>query len=259
MPLIYNKEDVLESLKQFDADGEIAYYDAFANEIKMDEVPLPDGVSAQNVIEDYINAMGGEEKLSSIKSLYTKMTTNAMGQDLIIESFQEGDMKFAMKMGNGQMTFQEQKFDGTKAAMSMMGQNQVFTEGAEYNEMKKGARVIPQRFYLADGVNVELKGIEAVEGDNCYKVAVTDDSGKVSSEFYSIASSLLSRTIQSQDGPQGAVTITTDFTDYKDVGGLLFPHVTTVSGMLPGGAAMKMKAEEVVVDKVFDAATFEIK
>jgi len=29
--------------------------------------------------------------------------------------------------------------------------------------------------------------------------------------------------------------------------------------MLPGGAAMKMKAEEVVVDKVFDAATFEIK
>ena len=257
--VVGNRDEVADKLSVFDADGEIAHYDAFANEIKIDEVPLPTDITAAQIVGDYINAIGGETKLAGLKSLYTKSAANMMGQDITIELYQKNDNKFAMKMGSGAMVFMEQKYDGVKGSVSQMGQAQVITEGEELLSMKESARVIPQRYYAKEGVNLELKGIEDVEGEKAYRIVVTDTNGKVSSEYYNVASGLLIRSLETQDGPQGSVTVTTDVGDYKDVGnGIMMPHVLSVVGMLPGGAAMKMTVSEIQVNGDVDEAMFNI-
>ena len=257
--VVGNKDDVAEKLSVFDADGEITHFDAFANEIKIDEVPLPTDVTAAQVIDDYINAIGGEAKLAGLNSVYTKSSASMMGQDVTIELFQKADSKLAMKMGSGPMVFMEQKFDGTKGSVSQMGQTQTFTEGDELESMKESARVIKQRYYAKEGVKMELKGIEDVEGAKAYRIVVTDANGKSSSEYYNVASGLLIRSLATQEGPQGAVTITTDLSDYKDVGnGIMMPHVSSVVGLLPGGAAMKMTVDEIQVNGDIDESIFTV-
>lgn len=255
--VVGNKDEVADKLKTFDADGEITFFDAFANELVVSDIPVPANVTANTIIEDYIHVLGGSDKLSTLKTLYTKMTTNAMGQSMTIESFHEDDTKYAMRLGNGQMVFQEQKFDGDKAGMSAMGQTKTFTEGPEYNQMKSGARVVPQRYYGQEGALLDLKGIEKVGEDNAYKIIVTNPDGSSSSEFYSVASSFLIRTTTTQDGPQGKMTIQTDYQDYYDAGdGIMFPKVTSVVGLLPNGAAMVMEVAEIKMNDVFEAGTF---
>lgn len=257
--VVGNRDDVADKLSVFDADGEIAHYDAFANEIKINDVPLPTDITAAQIVGDYINAIGGEAKLASIKSLYTKSAANMMGQDITIDLYQMDDSKLAMKMGSGAMVFMEQKYDGMKGSVSQMGQAQVFTEGDELQSMKESARVIPQRYYVKEGATLELKGIEDVDGEKAYRIVVTDANGKASSEYYNVASGLLIRSLETQEGPQGAVTITTDVGDYKDVGnGIMLPHVLSVVGMLPGGAAMKMTVSEIQVNGSVDEAIFNV-
>ncbi len=257
--VVGNKDDVAEKLAAFDTDGEITHFDAFANEITIDEVPLPDNVTAQQIVNDYINAIGGETKLAGLTSLYTKSAANMMGQDVTMEVYQKGDDKVVMKMGSGAMVFVEQKFDGQKGSISQMGQTQVITDGPELQSMKIMARMFPQRYYAKEDVQLELKGIEDVDGEKAYRIVSTDSKGVATSEFFNVASGLWIRNVSSQEGPQGPITVTTDFSDYKDIGnGILRPYSTSITGMLPGGAAMKMTVSEIKANGDIDDALFNI-
>ncbi len=257
--VVGNKDDVAEKLLPFDSDGKLSMFDAFGNEMQEKAVPLPAGVTANQIIGDYLNAIGGADKIASLKSLYVKMTTNAMGQDLVIESYQKGDDRLAIKFGNGAMVFQEQKYDGAKAAMIAMGQSQVFTEGPMFQELKNAARIVPQRYYAKEGAVLDLKGIESVEGQQAYKVVVTMADGATESQYFSVSSGLHIRTSKNQEGPQGTVSITSDFADYKDIGnGIMYPSSTSVTGMLPGGGAMVMKVVETTPNVEVGDEVFEI-
>jgi hypothetical protein len=139
------------------------------------------------------------------------------------------------------MVLQEQKFDGTKAVVSQMGQKQVYTEGKEFDALKGEAKMFPQLMYSTE--NTELVGIEDVDGKKAYKIIVTSPDGKKTTEFYDLSSSLMIRTVNMQDGPGGQkIAITTDASDYKEVGGILFPHKLTISGAMPQPLVMEVSA-----------------
>jgi len=241
--VVGNKDVVADKLKTFDADGAITFFDAFANEVVVKDSPVPSNMTGDQVVANYINAIGGADKIGMINTLYMKSTTNVMGQDMIIETFQKGE-KSAMKMGNGTMTFQEQKFDGTQVVVSAMGQEQVMTEGPAFEDARRSAHIVEQMHYGKDGASLELKSIESLDGKDAYRVGVTFASGKMITEYYDVSSGMLVRSSETNQGPQGEVTVTTDYADYKAVGGVMLPHSLSISGMLPGGAAMNLKVEE---------------
>jgi len=247
-----NKEDVAESLLKFDSDGLIEYFDAFGEEVNYD-IALPADVSVEQIIGDYIDAMGGEAALGGVNSLYAQMKASAMGQELTINSYQQGGDKFAMNFGMGGMVMQSQVFDGTTAKVSAQGQDQILTEGPMFDDIAAGAKIIPQRDYATDGTELTLSGVEDVDGVKAYKVSVKSPAGKASTEFYAIDNGFLIRSVSS---PQPGMTVTTDFGDYKEVsGGVMFPHVTKVSGMMP--VPLEMKVAEVEINGEIPAGTFK--
>ncbi len=250
--VVGNKDNVADKLKKFDADGELDFYDAFGKKIETNNVSLSADITAQSVIEDYIEALGGSAKLKAVKTLQLAMKASMMGQEASFETFQMAPDKYASKMQMMGMVVQEQKYNGVKASVGQMGKNQILTEGSELAEIKKQAILFEQLRYNTTGYKMELKGIENVEGSNCYKLVVTDPMEKQTTEFYDVKSGLLMRTVSASE----KMTMTIDYKDYKAVDGIMIPHTSSISGVMP--TALVMEATNVAINKEISPDTFKV-
>ncbi|MBK6497628.1 MAG: insulinase family protein [Saprospiraceae bacterium] len=250
--VVGNKDNVADKLKKFDADGELDFYDAFGKKIETNNVALSADITAQSVIEDYIEALGGSAKLKAVKTLQLAMKASMMGQEASFETFQMAPDKYASKMQMMGMVVQEQKYNGVKASVGQMGKNQILTEGSELAEIKKQAILFEQLRYNTTGYKMELKGIENVEGSNCYKLVVTDPMEKQTTEFYDVKSGLLMRTVSASE----KMTMTIDYKDYKAVDGIMIPHTSSISGVMP--TALVMEATNVAINKEISPDTFKV-
>ena len=256
--VVGSKDDVAEKLVKFDSDGVIDFYDAFGIKLEMSDDAAPADLTAKDVISDYLAAIGGKDKLMNLKSMEQTLKMNMMGQEATIMSFQQAPDKFAMKINAMGMTVQEQIFDGTKGLNAGMQGKQMVTEGPELEAMRDQAKMVAQMDYLGEGYVMELKGIEAIEGEKCYKLIVTNPSGKKSTEYYSVAKNLLMRNVSAQEANGQSITITSDFSDYKDVDGYMLPHKITVANpMAP--QPMVMEATTIKVNSDIPSETFMIK
>ncbi len=241
-----SKDEVAENLKQFDSDGEIDYYDAFGNKKAKQEAALPEGLDGKTLVSNYLNALGGMDKLKSVKNVVTKMSMDLMGQKATMEMGQKDNKMFYSEMSMNGNVMQEQRFDGVKAKVGGMGQSMAVTDGPQLDAMKEQAVTFGQLKYLSGGYEMNIKGVEDVEGEKAYKVEVVKPSGDKNYEYYSVKSGLMVRSVNSQDGPDGTPsTITTDLSDYKAVSGVMFPHTITINGAMPVPLVMKVDSYEV--------------
>ena len=180
------------------------------------------------------------------------MKASMMGQEASFETYQMAPDKYASKMQMMGMVVQEQKYNGVKASVGQMGKNQILTEGSELAEIKKQAILFEQLRYNTTGYKMELKGIENVEGTNCYKLVVTDPMEKQTTEFYDVKSGLLMRTVSASE----KMTMTIDYKDYKAVDGIMIPHTSSISGVMP--TALVMEATNVAINKEISPDTFKV-
>jgi predicted Zn-dependent peptidase len=241
-----SKDEVAENLKQFDSDGEIDFYDAFGKKLENQEGALPAGLDGKKLVTDYLNALGGMDKLKTVKTIVTKMSMDLMGQSATMEMGQKDNKMFYSEMAMGGQILQEQRYDGIKAKMGGMGQSQTVTEGPQLEALKAQAVTFGQLDYLTDGYELEIKGLEDVDGQKAYKMEVVKPNGEKNYEFYSVKSGLIIRNTSTQPGPQGEpTTIITDIQDYKAVNGIMFPHTISVNGVMPIPLVMKVQSYEI--------------
>ncbi len=240
--VVGNKDQVAENLLKFDADGKIDFYDAYGNKIKDEKVAINENVTPAQIINDYIEALGGSKKLDGVNTVSQSAKTSLMGQDATMTTHQSRSGKFAMSIGMMGMTVQEQKYDGKKGMVAQMGNKQMIENSDELEEMKEGAKLFSQAEYLKNNAyKLELKGAENINGVSCYKVVIKDPKGAESTEFYDIKSGLLMRSVE----VKGPATVTTDYKNYKAVDGIMFPFTTEVSGAFPVPLVLEVTSIEV--------------
>ena len=255
--VVGNQDEIADKLTRFDGDGEIDYYDAFGNKIEIDNSAIPADITAEKIISKYIARSGGAEKFENLKSMEVHYTMNVMGMDMKMDFYRMAPDKGHMSVAAGAQTFQKQIFNGKKAyEMSPAGAN-VFTEGDKYKEMEKMAQMFGHLNYLSGDYKLELKGLDNVNGESCYKVLVTDPAGQKTTEYYGAKSGYLLRTLNVSEVPgQNPVTIISDFTDYKEIDGFNQPGTITLTGA--GPVPMAMKLESFKVNTEVDATLFDI-
>jgi len=245
--VVGNKDEVAENLGQFAQSGNVDYYDTYGNQIK-EETPLPDGLTAQSVINDYINAIGTSAKLKTVKKMHQKMGMSIQGMNIVMELYQQSPNKFAMSQMMGPNVVMKQTFDGTVGKMSGMQGNKTL-EGAELDDLRERASIFPEMTYDEKGYKMELKGIEDVEGKKAYKIVLESPSGKKSTDYFAMDNSLKVRSVSADGG-------TVDLGEYKAVDGILFPHNLSVT--MPGAPMkMEMKVEKVEINGDFDETVFQ--
>ena len=201
----------------------VTYFDHYANPIAKPvfNKAIPDGLTASQVINNYINVVGGRDLLESVSSLVQKADVTIPApfkpQATIKQMVPN---KYSMKMEasmNGQtMKLGGMSFDGeTGYNEGPQGRNTL--DEKVINDLKAVKGIFPELYYSAD--EIELISINSIDFKDEYKVKITEGE-KVSYRYYSIDSGLLLSEEQQDDSNN---ITSQNYSDYRDVNGIKFP------------------------------------
>lgn len=252
--VVGNRDEVKDKLATFAKSGKVELFDNYGNPVS-DMKAAPAGVTAQTVISNYINAIGGAKNLAKIKDISIIMNATIQGMGIEMKSYQKAPNKYMMQIGMGEMIFQKMVYDGLKGRASGIQGTQDL-QGEELEELQYQAVMFIETQYDKLGFKTALKGVDAVDGKDAYVLEITSPKGSKSTEYFDVKSGLKLRSVRTSDSPQGPITQTTDYADYKDVKGVKFPHEINQTA---GPQSFKMKAKTIEVNKKLKDTLFEIK
>lgn len=211
--------EIAEKLKKFSSDGKIEYYDIEANRYEPEKkTAISSDITAKSVLMKYIEAAGGENNISKIKDLKVKGTMGIQGMKLNLDMIHKLPGKFLMEIQMNGQTVQKIVLNGNTGRSSGMQGNKDLT-GEELEKMKLQADPFPENKYETLGYQTVLKGIEKVNGSDAYVIEITSPSKNVTTEYYSVSTSLKVRTVS----VEGNATQTSDILEYSEVNGVKYP------------------------------------
>lgn len=253
--VVGNKNDVAEKLTRFAANGKIDYYDYYGNKVETGSVAIPTDLTAQQVVDNYVKAIGGKEKLMQVQDVTMTMKTSLQGMSFESVMQQKATGKLALSVVMNGMTMQEQRFDGEKGMVAQMGQKQP-VEGKDLEGLRRQAMLFSEMHYAKLGYQLSLKGIEQVEGKNAYQVEVKVSDTDIVTEFYDTETGLKIRTMTVVSGGGNTATVINDLSDYKEVNGILFPHTVVVTGAAP--VPLKSEVTDIKINTGLDDSVFKV-
>ncbi|RCS27764.1 insulinase family protein [Polaribacter sp. WD7] len=224
----------------------IKYFDKEANATEKPEMvfPIPDGMNAKKVVDNYIKAIGGKDKVMAIKSVLMVSKGKVQGIEVTAEDKMMAPNKMSKTISGMGQVFQKTVFNGTKGYNEVQGRKMDMTT-EQVDEIK--ATTIP--FTDMSYTSGKLDRIEPIDGKNCY--VIQHNSSEI---FYDVATGLKTKEIRTVKGPQGEVKVPTTYGNYKAVNGVLFPHaVNAKMGPMDLNFEVEIiKINEGVSDKDFE-------
>ncbi len=216
-------EDLAPKLKKFAKSGEVLYYDIDGKQYDPNKklLPVPAGVTADQVINNYLTAIGGTKNLKKVKDITMNAGATMQNMPISLDLYFKAPDKMLMQVGSGAMVFVKQIYNAGKGVSTspMSGESKAI-EGEELAGMKESAMIFPEMYYNTLGYTTELLGIEEQKDQTqYYKLQVKKGGDRKDTEYYDVKTGLKIRT----EGKQG----TTEYSDYKAVEGILFPFGMT--------------------------------
>ncbi len=225
--LIVGKADeVADKLTAFSHTKTINYYDVEGNRIDpagMAEA-LPSELTAGDVIENYLTAIGGRSKLESLSDIRVKMTMDMQGMKIESETLRKAPDKFFLSMTAGEYLLTRISYDGSIGKSADMQGGEQILEGEELEGLRTQAQFMPELDYQGAGYALNLLSIEKVDGTEAYKLEFKDPSGRTSLAWYDAETSLRIREEMTEETPEGPMVQITKYGDYREVSGILYPH-----------------------------------
>lgn len=242
--------DVLPGLEAMSAKEKmpIFYFDKYGSKAEKPVVKkdIPAGVTAQSVVKNYIDAIGGEKALKAAKTVLVtaKGTIQGRSLDMVSKFSNKGMSTSDISMGG--MSMMKQVIGDKSGYQTVQGQKKAI-EGEELVKEKKDAVPFVELSFLADKTIV-LSGIESLNGQDAYAVQVG-----TTKYFYDVKTGL--RVATENESGEGAQKrkVMTYYADYVEVKGVKFPYKTTIDvGMPLEFITQDVKINEGVTDKDFE-------
>ena len=235
--------DVVQNLEE--VGFPVNYFDEYANPVPKPvfNKSIPEGMSALDVMNNYIKAIGGKTLLSSVNTLVTKASVTLPGAPFKPEAISKKMMpnksidEWTAPMG----LILKQTFSGEKGYREglMMGGQKTMMTDEEIEEAKNVEGIFDEIYFTAD--QIELINISAIDGEDVYKVKVIKND-KTSYRYYSTESGYLV-SVDSEDANKNIVSV--KYGDYKNVEGLWAPHLMQIN---QGGQVIEFITKEVLIN-----------
>jgi hypothetical protein len=214
--------------------------------------------SADDIINKWTAAMGGKEKLESIKTIYTEGDLNIMSNSAPHKTYLVNGAGFkSVTDFNGQQIIDCYTKDSgwsvnplagvstptdMPAAQVKLGQSQLQTAGPLFN-------------YAAKGSKVELQGKDNVNGSATYKLKLTDAAGLEITYYIDTASNYILKEVKKINTDGQDVEISTVNSDYRKVAdGYVMPYSQELT--LPG-FSLTITHKTIEINKDIDPAVFQ--
>ncbi len=212
-------DEIATGLKRF---GEIKYYDIQGNAFNPATQPeIHDGLTANQVIENYLTALGGREKLKSIQSVKLVYKGEAMGNELIMTVIKASPDKAFLEINAGGMALQKIVQRGQQVAVTSMGQP-VEVGKSEMEKLMFEAAIFPE--LNLKGIATKISKAQNLDGEAAYAVEFSFPSGGKKTEYYSAQSWLKLRAENTAKSLQGDVLSIIALEDYREDHGVQFPE-----------------------------------
>lgn len=233
----------------------VRYFDIDGNEYEPEEGDDLGDITAEQVIENYLEALGGRDLIENLKSSKIKSSATIQGMPVEMIEWRMAPMNFKMELSVMGNVMNKQTFNGDRLVIEAQGQT---IEGGEVEiaQAKGQAKLFPEVDYINnDDYQLKLVGTEGIKNKKAYEIEVTkgDESFSV---YFDTTSGLKVRESRVMDTPQGKINLKVDFGKYEEVSGILVPHYKT----LPLGTMdVDLNVEEVQINADFTEDTFQIK
>jgi hypothetical protein len=192
-------------------------------------------ISSKQVIDNYLKALGGKEKLEAIKTSMIDNTLSVQGMEVAMTTKKMGNKFRSEQSVMGQKMIQV--FDGEKGYMDQMGQK-MDIPADKIPELKK-SKVIDALGY--DAANFKTVNVEKIDGKD-YNV-LTSDKCKF---YFDTATGLLFKS----ETAEGKAFVKS----YMTVDGIQFPADIEAEG---GGQKIAIKTTKVVLNSGVTDADFK--
>ena len=245
--------EILESIENIEYNGKklnVRYFDKYANEIERPNYTVDSNISAEDVIDDYIKAIGGKDALSEVTSIEIKATSNIQGTVLEMYSIKNNQNQSLMEMSAMGMTIAKTVFNKYQGYNEVNGQRIPLTEVELEQAIINSALFSELNF---DFSLVQLVGTSDVDGEKAYEIKVTDNK----SVFYSVDTGLKLKEVESQEVEGNLIVGETYFKEYEEVEGILLPkEINQVSASIPIPGGITFKATSIKLNVETDESDF---
>jgi predicted Zn-dependent peptidase len=238
--------DVLPNLEKLGY--KINYFDKYGNPTDKPKMskPIPKDVTVKTVIDKFINAIGGKDKVNSVKTIKQKFVAEIQGQKIDLTKISMAPNKTASIIGAGGMVMQKNVFDGEKGYILARGAKTPL-EGGKLDKLKKQLQPIEELSLIKNG---KLTAIEPINGKDAYVIESDEDKF-----FFDVDSGLKIKVLKSKENPDGTkITQALEFLDYKEVEGIKLPHKILIP---MGPMTLEFKAVETIINKDVSNSDFE--
>ena len=232
----------------------ILYFDKFANPVDKPvfSKPLPEGLTAPMVIDNYLKAIGGKDKAKMVKTLHVSADVTVAGAPPLKGEMKSmtPNMQSVEMSAEGMGVLMKQKFDGTSGYAEQMGRKMDLTP-EEVAKRKTEYSVFPELYY--DASSLSLVSVMTIDGNEVYKLKVSEN-GDDSFRYYDTKTGFLVREESSVETNGQTINNVMDYGDYTAVNGLQFPYSMNLKS---GPQVIGMKVVDVKVNEGVTEADFK--
>jgi len=179
-------------------------------------------ITPKQIIEKYVDAIGGRDAYLNIKDRTMFMTATMQGMTLKITMYQKAPNKLKNVVEVAGME-QTVVFDGSKAYMKAQDKVIEIT-GTELEKLSIEANMYIATQLDSLHINMTLVGIEKVNDKDAYKIEFSKSPENKWVEYYDKDSFLKVKEIKEMSTPQGNMTQEINYSDYKDFMGFQVPY-----------------------------------
>ena len=212
--------------------------------------------SGESIVDRYVEVTGGRAAYEKITSDVTtgRMEMPAQGIKAALKSMRgkPGSRSIVEIEGVGKM---EEGSTGSVAWEKSVMTGARIKTGTEQAIALRTAALDREHNWRNYYSSAENQGLEAVNGEDCYKVVLTAKAGKPETRYYSKATGLLMRLSMTMPNPMGEIPAETTLSDYRDAGGIKMPFKTEMNVM---GQKMSLSFESVKFNVEIPAEEFAL-
>ena len=243
--------ELIDKLENLSYDGKkinINYYDTSGNIIDKPDYSVDSNITAEGIINRYINLIGGKENLEEVQSIELKGSAdlNMQGQSFKLEfySLKNNQNQSLSTVSAGGMQVQKSVFNKDQGYNVVNGQKIILSE-EELEQALTDSNLFSELSY--DYEIVRLVGSSTIDNQKVYEIKISDNN----TEYYSIETGLKVKEVENQliDGNQ--IIIETTIKEYQEVNGILIPseiNQVTPAVPIPGGITIKFNTIELNVE-----------
>ena len=244
-------KEVLENLEKMTFQGKklpVKYFNTNADQVEKPEykMELPAGVTAQSVIENYLDAIGGRAVLEKVKTVSIFASGEVQGMALNFQLIRTSDNQFMQNIEMMGRSMSKQVFNGENGYAMMQGQKMDLNP-QQAAMIKDEAQPFYELYLNPEAISLE--GIEKIDGENAYKVKVS--ANRVA--FYNVANGQKVQEVTTTEMMGQTIESTMKFGKYKEASGIMFPFYL---GQMMGPQLIEFTIEKIEVNSGVTAEDF---